>query len=77
MGVSWGMWRWFLWGGGAGRRGSFTLEVGGLMTGASRAFCVSDEVSGKFSLCNFCLSSVGDMCVCPVIDCVLRSLAFM
>ena len=47
------------------------------MSGVSGAFCVSVEVPGKFSLCNFCLSSVGDMCVCPVIECVLRSLAFM
>ena len=53
------------------------MGVGGLASGLDGAFCVSKEVTGKFSLCNFCISSVGDRGVCHAVLYVLSSAAFL
>ena len=53
------------------------MGVGWLVSGVAGSSCVSEEVTGKFSLCNICLSSVEVMGVCPAAVCVLSSAAFL
>ena len=48
-----------------------------LMTNVTGESCVSELVSGNFNLGNFCLSSVGDRGACPVVVCIVSSVALL
>ena len=51
--------------------------VGEFVTDVTGASCVSEEVSGKLNLGNFCFNSVGVRGVCLLIVCLVNSAALL